>query len=81
MASIAPKVTSLDAAKRGYHVPYRGVSTACPGCGRSHWIIGRLSAECAFCTTALPLEESLSGAGTFRSRGTAFRATAMGEAA
>jgi hypothetical protein len=30
----------------------------CPGCGRSHWIIGRLSAECAFCSTALPLTEA-----------------------
>jgi hypothetical protein len=27
----------------------------CPGCGKSHWMIGRLTAECAFCGTALPL--------------------------
>lgn len=26
----------------------------CPGCGRSHWVIGRSSAECASCCTALP---------------------------
>ncbi len=53
---------------RGYHVPYRGSTTACPGCGRSHWYVGRLSAECAFCTTAVPLEESAAlGAGMFRS--------------
>ena len=31
----------------------------CPGCGRSHWYVGRLSAECGFCGTALPLTESL----------------------
>ena len=29
-----------------------------PGCGRTHWIIGRISAECAFCATALPLAET-----------------------
>ena len=29
-----------------------------PGCGRTHWIIGRMSAECAFCATALPLAEA-----------------------
>jgi hypothetical protein len=31
----------------------------CPGCGRTHWIIGRMSAECAFCSTALPLQDAL----------------------
>jgi hypothetical protein len=29
----------------------------CPGCGRSQWIVGRTTAECAFCSTALPLAE------------------------
>jgi glutaredoxin 2 len=32
-----------------------GETNHCPGCARSQWIIGRLSAECAFCSTALPL--------------------------
>lgn len=51
-----------DPAHRGYHIVYREHETNyCPGCGRSHWYKGRLSAECAFCGTALPLE----GAGTF----------------
>ncbi|WP_448664423.1 hypothetical protein ACG3SL_07025 [Sphingomonas sp. CJ20] len=27
----------------------------CPGCGQSHWMVGRTTAECAFCGTALPL--------------------------
>jgi hypothetical protein len=36
---------------------YRG-NDACPGCGRSHWLIGRATAECAFCATALPLADS-----------------------
>jgi len=49
-------------ASRGYHIVYRANETNyCPGCGRSQWYKGRLSAECAFCGTALPLE----GAGTF----------------
>jgi hypothetical protein len=30
----------------------------CPGCGRAHWLIGRATAECAFCSTALPLAEA-----------------------
>jgi hypothetical protein len=30
----------------------------CPGCGRTHWYLGRVLAECAFCSTALPLQES-----------------------
>ena len=65
---------SLDPARRGYHVAYReGEANRCPGCGRSHWHVGRLTAECAFCGTALPLTEALGmGAGLFRSRGRAF---------
>lgn len=44
---------------RGYHAVYReNEVNHCPGCGRTHWIIGRVSAECAFCTTALPLAEA-----------------------
>ena len=44
---------------RGYHAVYHeGEVNHCPGCGRTHWLIGRLSAECAFCTTALPLSEA-----------------------
>lgn len=27
----------------------------CPGCDRRHWHVGRVTAECAFCGTALPL--------------------------
>lgn len=34
-----------------------GKTNYCPGCGRSNWHIGRVSAECAFCSAALPLEE------------------------
>ncbi|HYJ30611.1 MAG TPA: hypothetical protein VEW25_09760 [Allosphingosinicella sp.] len=45
--------------QRGYHIVYRGdEANYCPGCGRTHWYIGRLMAECAFCATALPLENA-----------------------
>ena len=44
-----------DPARRGYHVAYRQHETnRCPGCGRSQWYLGRTSAECGFCATALP---------------------------
>lgn len=46
-------------AKRGHHIIYRAnESNHCPGCGRSHWYIGRVSAECGFCGTAVPLAET-----------------------
>ena len=43
-------------ARRGNHAVYReGETNHCPGCGRTHWHIGRTTAECAFCATALAL--------------------------
>jgi hypothetical protein len=46
-------------AKRGHHIVYRAnESNHCPGCGRSQWYIGRVSAECGFCGTAVPLAET-----------------------
>ena len=49
---------------RGYHIVYREHETNhCPGCGHTHWYIGRIMAECAFCATALPLENSSMVAG------------------
>ena len=48
-----------DPALRGYHAVYRpGEVNRCPGCGRTHWYVGRLSAECGFCSAALPLMET-----------------------
>lgn len=54
-----------DPTLRGYHAVYReGEVNHCPGCGRSHWIIGRFSAECGFCATALALADGgLTGMG------------------
>jgi hypothetical protein len=35
-----------------YHL---GQQNHCPGCTRSHWHMGRFSAECAFCGTTLEI--------------------------
>jgi hypothetical protein len=44
---------------RGYHAVYREHEVNhCPACGRTHWYVGRVSAECGFCATALPLDGS-----------------------
>lgn len=41
----------------GFKIVYHdGEPNHCPGCGRQHWFVGRVTAECAFCETALPLE-------------------------
>jgi hypothetical protein len=46
-------------ARRGHHIVYRAnASNHCPGCGRSQWYVGRISAECGFCATAVPLAEA-----------------------
>ncbi|MEO8176365.1 MAG: PilZ domain-containing protein [Sphingomicrobium sp.] len=46
-------------ANRGHHIVYRAnEANHCPGCGRSQWYIGRVSAECGFCGTAVPLAEA-----------------------
>lgn len=57
---------TFDPAIRGVHAVYRPDSVNhCPGCGHTHWYVGRFSAECGFCATALPLAETgLMGAGS-----------------
>src|SRR3954447_24973004 len=46
-------------AGRGHHVVYRAEETnRCPGCGRVNWLVGRPTAECAFCGTAIALAEA-----------------------
>ena len=68
MASIIEATREAFApARRGYHVVYREHEVNhCPGCSRTHWYVGRTMAECAFCSTALPLEASsmIGGAAT-----------------
>lgn len=42
--------------RAGYVLVYRpGYTNFCPGCGCSSWHVGRGSAECAHCWTALPI--------------------------
>ncbi len=49
----------LDLSARGYLVLFHPDETNhCPGCGHSQWYIGRISAECGICGTALPLADS-----------------------
>jgi hypothetical protein len=59
---------AINPAARGYYAAYRPHEVnRCPGCGRSHWLVGRLLAECAFCSTALPLlDGGMNGTGLFR---------------
>jgi hypothetical protein len=58
------------AAQRGYHILYRdNEPNHCPGCGRGHWYVGRLSAECAFCGTALPRANAAFAGGQFHRGG------------
>lgn len=60
-------------ARSGYRVAYREHEpNHCPGCGQSQWIIGRTTAECAFCATAIPINTGgASGSGVTRSKGAA----------
>lgn len=54
-----PVSRTINPSARGFHASYRdGETNHCPGCGRTHWLIGRATAECAFCATALPLEQA-----------------------
>jgi hypothetical protein len=66
----APASFAAALAERGHHIVYRAnASNHCPGCGRSQWYIGRISAECSFCGTAVPLAEARhdhAGAGSAR---------------
>jgi hypothetical protein len=62
------KPNRFNPAARGFQPVYHpGEVNHCPGCGRTHWFIGRLSAECGFCATALPLlDTGMTGTGLFR---------------
>jgi len=65
---IKGRVFAHDPGLRGYHVVYRPHEpNHCPGCGKSQWIVGRTTAECAFCATAMPLADpGTTGTGLFR---------------
>lgn len=42
-----------------HEVHHTGERNVCPGCGGTHWHVGRTMAECAKCETALPLMAAL----------------------
>ncbi len=51
----------LDLSARGYQVLFFADEiNRCPGCGHSQWHVGRITAECGVCATALPLAETQS---------------------
>ncbi len=53
--------TNRIAHSGGYMPLYYGDTVNhCPGCGGTHWHVGRQSAECAFCDTAIPLAATYS---------------------
>ena len=43
---------------RGFLPVFRaGEQMRCPACGGANWHVGRKSAECGFCSTALPIAD------------------------
>ena len=58
-----PDMTSFARASgrtSGYVMLYHsGIVNHCPGCEGTHWLIGRTSAQCARCETALPLAQMI----------------------
>lgn len=57
-------IQPIDFAQRGYQFMYHpGETNRCPGCGRSNWLIGRVTAQCGFCGTALALALNAPGLG------------------
>lgn len=60
MMNMTARAGQFDPSIRGYHAVYReNEVNHCPGCGRTHWLLGRQTAECAFCATALPLQDAI----------------------
>ena len=50
--------THDHALRRAYAVYCPENPDPCPVCGGRQWLVGRVSAECAGCATALPLVET-----------------------
>jgi hypothetical protein len=54
-----PLDTAYKFAAQGFRPMYHDdEANVCPGCGMSQWLVGRVTAECAFCGTAIPLEHT-----------------------
>jgi hypothetical protein len=67
LAANGNRTFAHDPSLRGFQILYRhNEVNHCPGCGRTHWYVGRLSAECGFCGTALALADTgITGTGLF----------------
>ena len=56
MRSVTSLAERIVPPAMGFRLLYHpGEVNRCPGCNHSHWLVGRMSAQCAFCQTALPL--------------------------
>ena len=57
-AQFRTKNEGIDPSHPGYQFLFRpNECNRCPGCGRTQWYVGRITAECVFCATALSLAE------------------------
>lgn len=51
-------ITDQTRNNQGYSPMYRtGEVNYCPGCHNNQWIVGRFSAQCNRCDTALPFKD------------------------
>jgi hypothetical protein len=58
-ATIPGRRRASNPLARGYQVLFRdGEVNHCPGCNGTNWYVGRVTAECGRCGTALPLAEA-----------------------
>jgi hypothetical protein len=49
----------IQLGRTGFRPSFRlDQANPCPGCGKSNWYVGRATAECAFCGSALPIAET-----------------------
>ncbi|MBS0475476.1 MAG: hypothetical protein JSR28_10055 [Proteobacteria bacterium] len=56
----AARAAKRGAMARGYQVLFHADSVNhCPGCNATNWLVGRITAECGRCGTALPLAEAV----------------------
>jgi len=50
-------ITASASEARVPMLSYRpGRAIPCPACGERQWLVGRMTAECACCETALPID-------------------------
>tara|TARA_B100001179_G_C18186236_1_gene230880 strand:- start:179 stop:400 length:222 start_codon:yes stop_codon:yes gene_type:complete len=51
-----PQTIPLARGERGFRATFHpGQQNRCPACNQRNWYIGRSTAECAFCETAVPI--------------------------